>query len=644
MNTHPVNPVYRFLRVVGSLWFAAAILVLLLVTMACATVYESIHTSEQALAVFYQSWWFITLMALLAVNVLVAMVLRFPFSARQVGFVITHTAILVVLAGALISYKLAEEGTVALTEGQSTDQMVVRGQDSLTVLNRLTQAQASIDLDAGGIGGFDVVDHPSVPPVEVEGLKIAVEKYVPDSQVVQQMKNDNPFPRPAVQVAISSTGLDNPQWIFPGRPATISSVGVGLRVAHDDKELKQLLDTSAPTASGGKGRVKVAYKGTVVDRPVDECMGLPIAIGDTGLSFRVLRYLPHATVGSNNKIKNVSDEPINPAIEVEIDGPQGKATRLAFAKFPDFSSMHGAQELADVKVTHVMTETGSAPPSTPVEVVRGPGGDLHVRFADGRGGFTTEPIAIGTPIDTPWQGKRVAVLESLDHARFDQSLKPLAVPRKQRRPGLQVRITSAKSSDTVWLQEHNPMQLTVDGTPFEMLYSAKQAPLGFTVRLDAFRVGHFPGTMRPRSFESRVTILDPAHAGESTQIISMNHPGQYGRFTLFQSSYDMRGGKPMSVLSVSHDPGQIIVFIGYFMMMGGMLVVIATRAKQSKRMQHVAVAGGASRGTNGTNGSVKIDLLHADDRCSGGMPTPGWTAQTVASKRQTETTDTGVKS
>lgn len=644
MKTHPVNPVNRLLRVVGSLWFAAVILVLLLVTMACATVYESIHSTEQALGVFYQSPWFIALMALLAVNVLVAMVLRFPFSARQVGFVITHTAILVVLGGALMSYYLAEEGTVALSEGQSSDQFAVRDVDSLTVLNRLTQAQASIDLNAGGIGGFEAVDHPGLPPAELEGLKIAVEKYVPDSKVVQQMKNDNPFPRPAVQVAISSTGLENPQWIFPGRPATVSSVGVGLRVAQDDKELQQLLDTTAPTASGGKGRVKVSYKGTLVDRPVDECMGLPIAIGDTGLSFRVLRYLPHATVGGDNKIKNVSNEPINPAIEVEIDGPEGKATRLAFARFPDFSSMHGAQELADVKVTHVIEETGAAPPPTPAEVVCGPSGELHVRFTDGRGGFTTQPIAIGKPIDTPWQGKRVAVLESFDHARWDQSLEPLTVPRTTRTPGLQLRITSAKSSDTVWLQEHSPMQLTVDGKPFEMLYSAKQAPLGFTVRLDAFHVGHFPGTMRPRSFESRVTILDPATAGESTQIISMNHPGEYGRFTLFQSSYDMRGGKPMSVLSVSHDPGQMVVFIGYFMMMGGMLVVISTRAKQSRRMQHVAVSGGASRGTNGTNGAVKIDLLHVDDRCNGGVPAPGWTAPTVASTRQTETNDTGVKS
>ena len=46
------------LRFVGSLWFAAVLLVLLLVGMACATVFESTHGAEQALSAFYRSWWF----------------------------------------------------------------------------------------------------------------------------------------------------------------------------------------------------------------------------------------------------------------------------------------------------------------------------------------------------------------------------------------------------------------------------------------------------------------------------------------------------------------------------------------------------------------------------------------------------------
>ncbi|MFA5864317.1 MAG: hypothetical protein WC975_06480 [Phycisphaerae bacterium] len=43
------------LRIFGSLWFAAVILMLLLVAMACATVFESTRGTEQTLVEFYKA-------------------------------------------------------------------------------------------------------------------------------------------------------------------------------------------------------------------------------------------------------------------------------------------------------------------------------------------------------------------------------------------------------------------------------------------------------------------------------------------------------------------------------------------------------------------------------------------------------------
>ncbi len=99
-------------------------------------------------------------------------------------------------------------------------------------------------------------------------------------------------------------------------------------------------------------------------------------------------------------------------------------------------------------------------------------------------------------------------------------------------------------------------------------------PLGFTIRLDAFEIDHYPGTRRPAMFRSRVTVVDPATGEQEQRVIEMNRELAWGGFTFFQSSYRIEQGREMSVLSVSRDPGQAIVFIGYTLLVAGMLIVL----------------------------------------------------------------------
>jgi len=334
------------------------------------------------------------------------------------------------------------------------------------------------------------------------------------------------------------------------------------------------------------------------------------------MTFRVLRFMPHASVGSNNQIESISNEPNNPAIEVEVTGPDGTAKKLAFARFPDFASMHASQQLPDLKVTHIFETKGAPPPATPMEFVRGPAGDLFVRFSDGRGGVRVAPLPVGQPTDTPWPGQKVTVHQLLDHARLETTLEPVKEPGENRMPGMLVKVATGESTRDVWLQKYQSVPVTIGGKSFELAYTAKTVPLGFSVTLDDFKLGTYPGSRRPRSFESHITISDPASGREMSAVISMNKPVVYGRYTMFQSGYNERGGRQMTILSISHDPGLNVVFAGYFLMIAGMLTVFTTRAQQKRQLQHVAVAGGGSRGSNG---QVKIDLLQTNERCTSGM-------------------------
>jgi cytochrome c-type biogenesis protein CcsB len=112
-----------------------------------------------------------------------------------------------------------------------------------------------------------------------------------------------------------------------------------------------------------------------------------------------------------------------------------------------------------------------------------------------------------------------------------------------------------------------------------------QAMLPFAVRLDAFEIDHYPGTMRPAMFRSRVTVSDPATGTFFPAVIEMNRELAYKGYKFFQSSYQQVDGREMSILTVSKDPGQLIVFLGYFLLVGGMCTVLGTRI-----VQHRAIA------------------------------------------------------
>jgi len=108
--------------------------------------------------------------------------------------------------------------------------------------------------------------------------------------------------------------------------------------------------------------------------------------------------------------------------------------------------------------------------------------------------------------------------------------------------------------------------------------------LPFHVHLDAFEIDYYPGTMRPAQFRSRVRVGNPPVDQMYPADIEMNHELAYGGYRLFQSSYRQENGREMTILSVSKDPGQPVVFAGYVLLILGMITVLITRLKQYRQL------------------------------------------------------------
>jgi ABC-type transport system involved in cytochrome c biogenesis permease subunit len=168
-----------------------------------------------------------------------------------------------------------------------------------------------------------------------------------------------------------------------------------------------------------------------------------------------------------------------------------------------------------------------------------------------------------------WPRNRWRVGFALTHASMllilAGSLMTLAFKIEGRLP-----IWEGESSNLVYLANG-------DDAPYE---------LPFKVRLDAFEIDNYQGTRRPAMFRSRVVVLEATR--EHPAVIEMNQPMAHGGFKFFQSSYQIQGGREMTILQVSRDPGEAIVFLGYALLVAGMIVVFFTRLAQQRMNERLA--------------------------------------------------------
>jgi hypothetical protein len=115
------DAIYRFL---ASLKLAVISLGTLSAVLAYATYFESTYGTAAAQEWIYKSKGFAILLLFLGANILCAALIRFPWKLRQTGFVITHTGLLILLAGSWMSVRTADEGQLGMLEGETQSQLV----------------------------------------------------------------------------------------------------------------------------------------------------------------------------------------------------------------------------------------------------------------------------------------------------------------------------------------------------------------------------------------------------------------------------------------------------------------------------------------------------------------------------------------
>lgn len=108
--------IFKFL---SSLKLAVPLLFILVVLLATGTIVESRSSTWAAKHYVYSTWWFGSFLFLLGTNVFCSALSRYPWKKHQTGFVITHSGILLVLFGSMVTQQWGNDGQIALSEGES---------------------------------------------------------------------------------------------------------------------------------------------------------------------------------------------------------------------------------------------------------------------------------------------------------------------------------------------------------------------------------------------------------------------------------------------------------------------------------------------------------------------------------------------
>ncbi|MEL7086793.1 MAG: hypothetical protein AAGM36_20125, partial [Cyanobacteria bacterium J06597_1] len=106
------HPAIQFL---GSVQLAVPLLGAIAAILIGTTLYESRVGSDIVQREIYKSAWFGLLMFLLAVNLSVSALTRFPWrGARKIGFALTHFGLVVLIAGSAAVIHVGMEGMLSL--------------------------------------------------------------------------------------------------------------------------------------------------------------------------------------------------------------------------------------------------------------------------------------------------------------------------------------------------------------------------------------------------------------------------------------------------------------------------------------------------------------------------------------------------
>jgi len=552
------NKVFKFL---SSIKLAVILFVFFVVILASATYYESAYDTPTAQHLVYKSPLFAVFLLIFFVNIFCSTAIRYPWSKKQTGFVITHVGILTLLAAAAFTMVAGVDGSMIIQEGQTSKRVMLN--DPVFFVGRPSQHLEEIPAEFRW-----------TPPSESRPQRVALGEGV-TAEVVEYLHHarrntyykEAPQGVPALEMRIFNHRVDQHEWLTAGKgDVQLGPARIRLLRANNEEHLQSLIKAG----SSERGELQLLVAGEPLQVNVSELSpDKPMKVGDFTVTLR--RFLPHAVVVKNQLISQ-SDNPVNPCLDVRIADSKGNSQDwLLFAKLPDLNTRtasHG--EALPAKLLYAWDAAGQ---DHVLSFIVDPAGKLWGKV-DAK---AATPVELNKAQATGWMNLQFEVSKLLPKAVEVREFVSVEVEKGAEQnappPAIRLRLLGTKESDTRWLERGDVVQVHADsGAELIVGYAYKSIELAFPVRLKDFQMEMDPGTNSPAAFKSQVEVEGQSY------LIQMNEPLVKGGYKFFQSSYSEVPGQPTySIFTVAKDPGIALKYLGSIMVVVGIAIMFITR-------------------------------------------------------------------
>ncbi|MEE9585246.1 MAG: cytochrome c biogenesis protein ResB, partial [Candidatus Brocadiales bacterium] len=516
----------------------------------------------------FQSYWFILLLLLLCVNLVCCTIARWRGDILQLGFILTHTSIILILVGSIIGLEFGQKGVIWIAEGQKVQQFQKRDASIVPLPFELELTKFVTEKHPPKVELISYVKdqhREKVLPIDVgvpQGIPkspytVTIKEYFPDAALLEEaVNNSEELKNPAIFVQLyGSEEVAIEGWLVAKDRNTYIDNKRDLKLEYRWLDSAEAVDKAATQVEASE---RPTLTVTLKDKKVSK--EFPVEIGKSfSLEGYNIKFLELVLDFTRRDLPINQQQPVNPAVQIELQGPQGTESRWVFANFPDWDKMHPTKNKG-LKLTCSVPQNTSFV-SQQIRILQGP--DNKRLFT-----YIKDEKVVET---TSWeQEKRYNIGstgQQLKIARFypDFGIKQSVVKRSDelKKPALYVEVTGPAGTLTDWIFADAPQPTPYMDGNFFLLYEQS----GDNVK----------------DWKSTLRVIE---AGEvvAEKTIEVNNPLKYGGYSFYQSSYDPENPK-ISGLQVARDPGVMLVYTGFSTLCFGIIFIFYLKPLVRRRIQ-----------------------------------------------------------